>query len=536
MEHNSPSKPGHDPRSVAGKQLVVSEKTQVLVVGAGPAGIAAARYAQAGRAQVVLIDEHPIAFDTMANHVPQIWGERMAGTVRNRNAMQEQILDARPDLMQLFEDGVDIRLGTACWGLFANQSNLGWMPGRVAGLIDDEKGSYLIGFEQAIIATGRRDMGLAFPGWDLPGVMGVGAAVTLSRLYSALDSKSAVMLGSTSEALLAALDLIEGGLKITAIIEQADAPLASADLIKRIRDAGVQILLHEVPRGVRSDQTGVTGLVLRNGEIACDTILMGIGTVPMIDLLHAAGAQCRFDGNRNGYIPELSAGYESSLPGIRAAGDCTGIWQEKTSNFAVSEAEGKIAAAAALRALELAAGDAPEAMQPETSHASIDEYRKAWVQAAIIEAIEATPVCQCEEVTATEILDVSPPRYLNAPHLPNARRSLCDILGDGPPDPDHIKRLTRAGMGPCQGRRCREQIQALLALQENLPLGAVPLAGYRSPVRPMTLAEATLPEDPAITEVWDSWFGMPRQWVPYWDVEEKYTVASLAKEKAHVSE
>ena len=91
-------------------------------------------------------------------------------------------------------------------------------------------------------------------------------------------------------------------------------------------------------------------------------------------------------------------------------------------------------------------------------------------------------------------------------------------------------------MGPCQGRRCREQIQALLALQEDLALGAVPLAGYRSPVRPMTLAEATAPEDPAIAEVWDSWFGMPRQWVPFWDVEPQYTVAALATEKEHVSE
>ena len=137
---------------------------------------------------------------------------------------------------------------------------------------------------------------------------------------------------------------------------------------------------------------------------------------------------------------------------------------------------------------------------------------------------------------AREILEVRPPRYLKTPPIANETRSLVQILGDGPPDPDQVKRLTRAGMGPCQGRRCREQIQALLALQEDLALGAVPLAGYRSPVRPMTLAEATAPEDPAIAEVWDSWFGMPRQWVPFWDVEPQYTVAALATEKEHVSE
>src|SRR5690606_798184 len=117
--------------------------------------------------------------------------------------------------------GVDIRLGTACWGVFTNQTNLGWMPGRVAGLMDIEKNSHLIGFQQAIIATGRRDMGLAFPGWDQPGVMGANAALTLSRLYGALDSKRAVMLGATSEALIAALDLIADGIEIVAVVEQA---------------------------------------------------------------------------------------------------------------------------------------------------------------------------------------------------------------------------------------------------------------------------------------------------------------------------
>ncbi|WP_230683116.1 hypothetical protein, partial [Streptococcus pneumoniae] len=80
----------------------------------------------------------------------------------------ERMLEARPDLADLFEKGVDVRLGTACWGLFANQPNLGWMPGLVAGLIDDDQGSHLVRAEQVIVAAGRRDMGLAFPGWDLP--------------------------------------------------------------------------------------------------------------------------------------------------------------------------------------------------------------------------------------------------------------------------------------------------------------------------------------------------------------------------------
>lgn len=523
-----------DPRSVTGKRLEIAHQVQALVVGAGPAGIAAARRLHQGGASVMLVDENPVPFEVMGESVPQIWGGRMGGVLRNRNAMMERMLDARPDLAALFDLGVDLRPGAACWGLFANQANLGWMPGLVAGLADADTGNQLVQADQVIVATGRRDMGLAFPGWDLPGVTGASAAVALARLYGAFDGRRAVMLGSGAEALLAARDLIAAGVQIAAVVEQAAAPLAS-DLAAALQAQGVAFLCNEAPRGVTSDAGGVTGLTLRNRHIACDTVLLGVGAVPMIDLLQAAGARCVFDDDRSGFVPLLDAGLQTSLPGIRAAGDCTGIWAAKSADDAIARAEGEAAADAALAALDLGAASAADLPRPPAGP-DIGRYRKAWVRASVVEAIAEMPVCQCEEVTAREILEVRPPRYLKLPPVANETRSLAQILGDGPPDPDQVKRLTRAGMGPCQGRRCREQIQALLALQQDLALGAVPLAGYRSPVRPLTLTDATLPEDPAIAEVWDSWFGMPRQWVPFWDVEPHYTVASLATEKDHVSE
>ncbi|MFT3688269.1 FAD-dependent oxidoreductase [Paenirhodobacter sp.] len=518
-----------DPRSVAGKSLDISEETEILIVGAGPAGIAAARRARQGGARVLLVDEAPVPFEVMAESLPQLWGMRMGGATRNRTAMTEQILTARPALTELFDEGVDLRLGTACWGLFANQANLGWMPGRVAGLVDPDNGSTLVRFEQAIIATGRRDMGLAFPGWEQPGVMGAGAALALARDYGAFDGRVAVMLGTADEALLAVLGLLEAGVAVAAVIEQAEQPVGSAALLGRVVAAGVPVLCAQAPRGVRADIHGVTGLRLRDREIACDTILLGIGAVPMIDLVQAAGARCVFSAARGGFVPQTGTSGETSLPGIRVAGDCCGIWGAKSADPGIAAAEGRIAAEAAL-------GTAPEPWPAPPPGPDIGAYRKEWVRAAVIEALSDVQICQCEEVTAREILEVRPPRYLAVPPCP-APRSLTEILGDGPPQPDQIKRLTRAGMGPCQGRRCREQIQALLAIAERLDLGAVPLAGYRSPVRPVALSTlAPGAEDPAIAAQWDSWFGMPRQWVPFWEVEEKYTVAALATERAHVSE
>ena len=126
----------------------------------------------------------------------------MTGAVRNRTAMTEALIETEPRLAEAFEAGVDVRLGTPVWGLYANGPSVGWLPGAVAGILDDQK-TRLIGFERAIVATGHRDMGLAFPGWDLPGVLGARAALQLVR-YQAIAARQAVVLGTSAEAFAAA--------------------------------------------------------------------------------------------------------------------------------------------------------------------------------------------------------------------------------------------------------------------------------------------------------------------------------------------
>ena len=127
-------------------------------------------------------------------------------------------------------------------------------------------------------------------------------------------------------------------------------------------------------------------------------------------------------------------------------------------------------------------------------------------------------VCQCEEVTYRELLAVRAPRYLAAdPAKVGGEGVLARLRGEGPVDQDHVKRLTRAGMGACQGRRCREQITAILAGAAGVPLGEVPLATYRAPVRPLplrVLAEWDEPEE--VGEGWEIWFGVPTMWIPHW--------------------
>ena len=188
---------GTDRASVAGKQPPIDESTDLLVIGAGPAGISAALTAAAGGVRVTLIDENPVPLQTRGEDVPLHFGGRMAATVANRNAVLEAMLRARPQLGEAIEAGIDVRLGTAAWGLFPQRRTTGWIDGHVAGLADEDR-AYLMRFRQVVVAAGWRDMGVAFDGWQRPGVMGAGAAHRLATVYEALESGTVVLVGCIS--------------------------------------------------------------------------------------------------------------------------------------------------------------------------------------------------------------------------------------------------------------------------------------------------------------------------------------------------
>jgi hypothetical protein len=132
-------------------------------------------------------------------------------------------------------------------------------------------------------------------------------------------------------------------------------------------------------------------------------------------------------------------------------------------------------------------------------------------------------ICRCEEVTQRDLLGVRPPRYLVYNNEKITQRDLRTLAADGPVNQDQLKRLTRAGMGACQGRRCREQVQALLAMQGNQPTGDIAMPSYRAPLRPLPLSVLSAHDEAAAIRVnWTAWFGIPGQWLPHWEkVPEK---------------
>jgi NADPH-dependent 2,4-dienoyl-CoA reductase/sulfur reductase-like enzyme len=520
---------GRDRASVAGKQPPIDESTDLLVIGAGPAGISAALTAAAGGVRVTLVDENPVPLQTMGEDVPLHFGGRMAPSVANRNAVLESILRARPQLAEAIDAGVDVRLGTAAWGLFPQRPTAGWIDGHVAGLADEDR-AYLLRFKQVIVATGCRDMGVAFDGWQRPGVMGAGAAYRLATTYEALESRTAVLVGSGAEALQIGNALLDAGVRIAAVVEQAEAITGPRELLARLLGSGARLFTRHVIQQTVGDPHGVAAvrLVGVDGDgsrvsgplqwVECDTVVLGVAAIPSIELIESTGCAVSFQAARGGHVPILDGLQRASLPFLYAAGDCAGVWPSKTLADDTARREGRLAAVAALRALGVEPdGPAAAAVSPDPAVRDIALERLAWVRAMTLKSAAAPFLCQCEEVTAADVLELNPPRYLHWRRDTSETRRLDSVDPEGAPDPDVVKRLTRAGMGPCQGRRCREQIAALLALDAGSALADIPLATYRPPVRPLRLAQlAALPEAAAMADGWESWFGIPSQWIPFW--------------------
>jgi hypothetical protein len=224
-----------------------------------------------------------------------------------------------------------------------------------------------------------------------------------------------------------------------------------------------RVALPDVPLRAGGNAEGVTSLVVadadgRQREIACDTVCLAIGLVPCIELAAVLGAPLSYDAARGGWVA-------GDLPFLRVVGD--------------------------------AAGTGPD-------------DRIEWFRAMLRTGGGEPLLCICEEVSRAGFADAAPPRYLGATADGQA------VLDPGGRHPDHVKRLTRAGMGPCQGRRCREQIAIALALEADGDLSRVPLASYRMPLRPVPLG--VLGQQEEDHETWPVWFAIDTQWTHWRDI------------------
>jgi thioredoxin reductase len=515
---------------VADKPPRAERHVPVVVVGAGAAGVAAAIAAARSGAQVLLVDENPVDNDMMAMDVPLYFGQRMQPSVRNRALMMERVVEANPALAEAHEAGVDVQLGTYVWGAFVNGPTVRELPGPLLGLADD-RCSWLVGYDRLVVAAGARDVAMGFPGWERAGAMGASGACSLLTCYRALAADRMVIVGSGSLGLGTAALALQHRVEIAGVVEVGDVVRGEPAVAAALTARGVPIYTSHTIREARGKVGEVESVVVvqvdgqlkpvagSEREIRCDTICLALGLAPNVELLSLVGARLEFVSPLGGWVPQLNELMQTTVPTVFAAGDCAGIHDGMLADPEIARTQGRAAGIAAAESLRSEpALPLPHRGRGQGEGASLHAYWQTWLRSLVHAGGLEVNICQCEEVTRRELIEVKPPRYLKWESPQMAARSLDTMLRDGPVNQDQIKRLTRAGMGPCQSRRCREQVSLLLAEAAGTSVDKIPLPSFRPPLRPLPL-NVLWPADepPAMREHWVSWFGIPTQFSPHWE-------------------
>ncbi len=459
----------------------MKSQTQIAVIGAGPAGLAAATQAAQEGAEVVLFDEQPAP------------GGQIYRAIESASAAQKDVLGrsynrGRDLALALRQSKLDYRPGTSIWQLTAERE-IGFSRDGAAGLINAE---------QVILATGALERPFPIPGWTLPGVATAGAAQILLK-GSGLVSEGAVFAGSGPLLYLVVSQYLRAGVRPLALLDTTprdnrwpalkqiagalkrwDLLIEGAGWMREIRQSGMRV--ERAVSGLKvegSEQAEAISFLDGRGQkqqIACERIFLHQGVVPNVNLAMAAGCRHHWNEHQLCWLPETDTWFESSLPGIAIVGDGAGI-----AGAIAAEQAGRIAALGALQ--RLGKLDATEAARrSEDSRAArvkeqdIRPFLDLWFRPSDMHRIPADPntvVCRCEEVTAGEL-----------------RKGIAL----GAPGPNQLKAFCRAGMGPCQGRLCGLTVTEMIATETGTSPESVGYYRLRPPVKPLTLGElAALP-------------------------------------------
>ena len=424
-------------------------QADVAIVGGGPAGIAAACRAAESGARVVLIDEG-------ARPGGQIWRHRTAPPKAARAWLERlgrssvTVVGEASVIEVLAHGGETVSEATTAFTLHAARS--GSAQTRIQA-------------RRVVLATGARERFLPFPGWTLPGVLGVGALQALLKAGTSFAGRHVVLAGSGPLLFPVAAALAEDGARVVLVAEQADAsavlrfglglwrhPGKIAEAARyRLGFLGTP-LRHGVWVASAQGDGHVGAVTLTDGHRSwreeCDLLGASFGLVPNAELARLLGCAVESDA------VTVDAGQRTSVRGVFAAGEPTGI-----GGVERAVVEGEIAGLAA-------AGREADARPLLPRRATLLAFSRALAAAFALRpelrrlARPETFVCRCEDV-AYGALD---PAW-------GARRA---------------KLYTRLGMGACQGRVCGAACAHLFGWPSDTarpPLVPVPLADLETSER-----------------------------------------------------
>lgn len=309
---------------------------ECVVVGGGPAGLAAARTAARYGVRVVLVDENAELGGQYYRQAPAHFRMQNAPVLGKETAEGRALIDEIRSL------GVEVRLDSVVWGVFDQRIV------TVAARDATER----IEAQTLILAPGAYDRPVPFPGWTLPGVMTAGGAQNLVKGFRVLPGRRVLVAGSGPLLLVVASYLLRGGASVVAIAEAsplrglwryAHRMLPHLNFVQRayryhreLQDAGVPLLPGHVIRralGKTEIERAVIGrcddqwrpLPGSEQQYDVDAVVVGYGFLSSLELSRLAGWEHLFEPTVGGWVPVRNRDLETTIPGVFVVGDGAGV-------------------------------------------------------------------------------------------------------------------------------------------------------------------------------------------------------------------
>lgn len=458
----------------------------VAVVGAGPAGLAAATLCAERGLSTSLYDEHGAP-----------GGQIYRGVTTASRARAEFLGEdywRGATLVPPFErSGARYVPAATVWALVRRDD--GTFGVTVSVGAPGTRFATTVEARAVILAAGALERPFPIPGWTLPGVLAAGGAQLLLKTASLVPRGRVVLAGSGPLLWLLATQYLRAGVQIAAFLDTTPrgrlaqaAPLAPGFMLSPYLAKGLD-LVRFVRRRARvveyvselavEGRDAAEAIRFRHGSheetLAADLVLLHQGIVPDVQLAGAAGCALAWNDAQACFTPVVDAWGGTSVPGLYVAGDGAGI-----AGAEAAEARGRLTALAVANAVGRIDGAARDAAAQRHRRDLAQAMRGRAFLDALYRPADAfriphgdTIACRCEEVTAATVLQ---------------------LARDGCAGPNQMKAYTRCGMGPCQGRFCGLTVTELIAHAQRRRPADVGALHARFPVKPVALAElAALP-------------------------------------------
>ncbi|EGW41774.1 FAD-dependent oxidoreductase [Desulfosporosinus sp. OT] len=314
------------------------KRYELIVIGAGPAGLSAAIEAASWGMKVIVFDENVRPGGQLFKQIHKFFGSKKhKAKIRGFRIGDTLLKEAE-------QAGVTVQLKATVMGVFNNKEITVMMNDQ----IEHFKG------DNILIATGASENMITFPGWTLPGVIGAGAAQTLMNLHGVKPGSKILMVGSGNVGLVVSFQLLQAGCEVVAIIDASSRIGGYGVHAAKVARTGVPYYLsHTIIQAEGEDC--VTGAVIgevddhwqiiegTQKKLDVDTICLAVGLSPMSQLARMAGCEMIDEAVKGGLVPLCSEYGETSIPGLFCAGDVAGI-EEASSAMIQGRIAGSVAA------------------------------------------------------------------------------------------------------------------------------------------------------------------------------------------------